>query len=143
MRFAVYHSNDRRGLAVDLGAGFRGLFQDESGYPGGLEQLIGSHADLSLVAGALACGTAIDPEAVQLLPPLPNPGKIICIGLNYVDHSAEVGIALPDYPTVFARFSSSLIGHAAPVAVPRQTIQFDLRGRACCHYRPRRPEHFS
>jgi 2-keto-4-pentenoate hydratase/2-oxohepta-3-ene-1,7-dioic acid hydratase in catechol pathway len=128
MRFAVYHSNDRRGLAVDLGAGFRGLFQDETGYPGDLDQLIGSHADLSRAARALARGTAIDPEAVQLLPPLPNPGKIICIGLNYADHSAEVGIALPDYPTVFIRFSSSLIGHAAPVSVPRQSIQFDYEG---------------
>jgi acylpyruvate hydrolase len=128
MRFAAYHSNDRRGLAVDLGAGFRGLFQDETGYPGDLEQLIGSQTDLSLAARALARGTAINPEAVQLLPPLPNPGKIICIGLNYADHSAEVGIALPDYPTVFARFSSSLIGHAAPVAVPRQSIQLDYEG---------------
>lgn len=128
MRFAVYHINDRRGLVVDLGAGFRGLFQDETGYPGDLEQLIGGHADLSLAARALARTTATDPEAVHLLPPLPTPGKIICIGLNYVDHSAEVGIALPDYPTVFARFSSSLIGHAAPVAVSRQSIQFDYEG---------------
>jgi acylpyruvate hydrolase len=108
--------------------GFGGLFQDETGCPSDLEQLIGGHADLSLAARALACGTAIDPEAVQLLLPLPNPGKIICIGLNYVDHSAEVGIALPDYPTVFAHFSSSLTGQAAPAAVPRQSIQFDYEG---------------
>lgn len=65
MRFAVYHSNDRRGLAVDLGAGFRGLFQDETGYPGDLEQLIGSHADLSLAAGALARGTVTMPSRIS------------------------------------------------------------------------------
>jgi acylpyruvate hydrolase len=85
MRFAAYCRNDRRGLAVDLGAGFRGLFQDEAGYPGDLQQLIGSPADLRLAAGALARGTAIDPEAVQFLPPLPNPRKIICIGLPAED----------------------------------------------------------
>jgi acylpyruvate hydrolase len=128
MCLAVYHCDDRRGLAVDLGGGFGGMFQDETGCPSDLEQLIGGHADLSLAARASACGTAIDPEAVQLLPPLPNPGKIIYVGLDYVDHSAEVGIALPDYPTVVAHFSSSLTGHAAPVAVPRQSIQFDYEG---------------
>jgi acylpyruvate hydrolase len=128
MRFAAFHSNGRPGLAVDLAAGLRGLFQDESGYPGDLEQLISRHGDLSLAAKALARGAHIDPETVQFLPPLPNPGKIICIGLNYADHSAEVGIALPDYPTVFARFSSSLIGHETSVAVPRQSIQFDYEG---------------
>jgi 2-keto-4-pentenoate hydratase/2-oxohepta-3-ene-1,7-dioic acid hydratase in catechol pathway len=58
--------------------------------------LVASEADLSQAAPALAAGSLIDTDAVQLLPPFPSPGKIICIGLNYVDHSAEVGIALPD-----------------------------------------------
>jgi 2-keto-4-pentenoate hydratase/2-oxohepta-3-ene-1,7-dioic acid hydratase in catechol pathway len=73
-------------------------------------------------------GQPINIDAVQFLPPFPNPGKIICIGLNYVDHSAEVGIALPAYPTVFARFASSLIGHGAPIPMPRQSTQLDYEG---------------
>jgi acylpyruvate hydrolase len=128
MRFAVYAQHGRHGLAVDLGAGFRGLFQDEAGYPQDLHRLVASEADLSLPARTLAAGRTIDLDAVQLLPPFPSPGKIICIGLNYVDHSTEVGIALPDYPTIFARFSSSLVGHGAPVHVPRQSTQLDYEG---------------
>jgi 2-keto-4-pentenoate hydratase/2-oxohepta-3-ene-1,7-dioic acid hydratase in catechol pathway len=128
MRFAVYLLNGRRGLAVDLGAGFRGLFRDEPGYPGDLDHLLAHQADLLAAAKALNLGQPINIDAVQLLPPFPNPGKIICIGLNYVDHSAEVGIALPAYPTVFARFASSLIGHGAPIPMPRQSTQLDYEG---------------
>jgi acylpyruvate hydrolase len=128
MRFAVYVLNGRRGLSVDLGEGFRGLFRDESGYPGDLDHLVADQAELHRAAKALSSGQPINVDAVQLLPPLPNPGKVICLGLNYVDHSAEVGIALPDYPTVFARFASSLIGHGAPIPMPSQSTQLDYEG---------------
>jgi acylpyruvate hydrolase len=128
MRFAVYVLNGRRGLAADIGEGFRGLFRDEPGYPGDLDRLVANEAELSAAAKALALGPLISIDAVQLLPPFPNPGKIICIGLNYVDHSAEVGLALPDYPTVFGRFASSLIGHGAPIPMPRQSPQLDYEG---------------
>jgi 2-keto-4-pentenoate hydratase/2-oxohepta-3-ene-1,7-dioic acid hydratase in catechol pathway len=128
MRFAVYVLNGHRGLAVDSAEGFRGLFQYERGYPGDLDHLIASQADLSAAASALQAGQPISLETARLLPPFPDPGKIICIGLNYVDHSAEVGMALPQYPVVFARFSSSLIGHLSPVVMPRQSIQLDYEG---------------
>jgi acylpyruvate hydrolase len=128
MRFAVYVLNGRRGLAVDLGAGFRGLFRDESGYPGDLDHLVADQAALHQAAKALSSGQPVNVDAVQLLPPFPNPGKIICLGLNYIDHSAEVGIPVPDYPTVFARFASSLIGHGAPIPMPSQSTQLDYEG---------------
>jgi acylpyruvate hydrolase len=128
MRFAVYVLNGRRGLAVDRGEGFRGLFRDEADYPGDLDHLVGNQAALAGAAKALNLGEPISIDAVQLLPPFQNPGKIICLGLNYVDHSAEVGIALPDYPTVFARFASNLIGHGAPIPMPSQSTQLDYEG---------------
>lgn len=128
MRFAVYVLDGRRGLAVDFGEAFRGLFQDEPGYPGDLDHLVANQGDLSAAAKALKLGRPVSIEAVRLLPPFPNPGKIICIGLNYVAHSAEVGIARRDYPEVFARFTSSLIGHGAPIAMPHQSTQLDYEG---------------
>ena len=85
MRFAVYVLNGRRGLAVDIGEGFRGMFRDEPGYPGDLDHLVANQAELSAAANALALGPPISIDAVQLLPPFPNPGKVICIRLNYVD----------------------------------------------------------
>ena len=49
----------------------------------------------------------VDQDAVEVLPPFARPGKIICVGLNYADHSAESGFKQPDYPTLFGRFSSA------------------------------------
>jgi len=63
-----------------------------------------------------------------LLPPLPRPGKIICIGLNYVDHSVESGFEPPTYPTVFTRFANSLVAHGAPIIRPTVSEQLDFEG---------------
>jgi 2-keto-4-pentenoate hydratase/2-oxohepta-3-ene-1,7-dioic acid hydratase in catechol pathway len=63
-----------------------------------------------------------------MLPPLPVPGKIICVGLNYVDHSIESGFVPPDYPTIFTRFASSLVGAGAPIIRPRVSTQLDYEG---------------
>ena len=50
---------------------------------------------------------AVSLSDVTLLPVIPNPQKIICIGVNYADHAAETGQALPPYPTVFAKFANT------------------------------------
>lgn len=65
---------------------------------------------------------------MTLLPPLSNPEKIVCIGLNYKDHSAESGFKQPEYPTVFGRFNSSLIAHGAPILRPAFSEQLDYEG---------------
>lgn len=70
--------------------------------------------------------TAIYPLAqVTLNAPVPRPGKIICIGLNYRDHAAESGQAVPDFPTVFAKYASCVIGPDQPIEIPRVTEQVD------------------
>jgi acylpyruvate hydrolase len=128
MRFAVYEKDGRRGLAVEHGDRLNGLFVDEAGYPGDLETLIANGADFAGVGRALAVGNSIDPDSVHFLPPLSSPGKIVCIGLNYKAHSAEAGFKLPTYPTVFARFTSSLMGHCDPIILPPQSSQLDYEG---------------
>jgi 2-keto-4-pentenoate hydratase/2-oxohepta-3-ene-1,7-dioic acid hydratase in catechol pathway len=55
---------------------------------------------------------------VRLGPPVPDPDKILCIGLNYRAHTDEVAFEAPPEPTVFAKFRNSLIGHEAPIVVP-------------------------
>lgn len=64
-------------------------------------------------------------EELDLLPPVPRPGKILCIGLNYVDHAKESGHAVPDYPAVFMRGPSSLTGHNHPLLRPVCSDRFD------------------
>jgi acylpyruvate hydrolase len=65
-------------------------------------------------------------DAVRLLPPVPRPGKVLCLGLNYADHAAEGGNARPDYPSFFMRGATSLIGHGAPLLRPRASTQLDF-----------------
>jgi acylpyruvate hydrolase len=131
MRFASFRRDGRTGIAAASGihTEFRGLYVGDPGYPGSLSSLIEAGADKLRSAGRdLQAAEVIELSEVELLPPLPAPGKIICIGLNYADHSAESGFKQPDYPTVFGRFNSSLIGHGAPIIRPRVSEQLDYEG---------------
>jgi len=62
---------------------------------------------------------------VRLLAPIPRPGKIICIGLNYRDHAEEGKMTIPDVPTVFAKFSNSIVGPGAPIVLPKNSAKPD------------------
>ncbi|UVK56908.1 fumarylacetoacetate hydrolase family protein [Mesorhizobium sp. AR02] len=98
-------------------------------FPGWLDELIAEGTPALQAAGEkLACGRRIDAKSVEWLPPISRPGKIICVGLNYVDHSIESGFVPPTYPTLFARFSTSLIGHGAAIRRPEASIQLDYEG---------------
>ncbi len=67
-------------------------------------------------------------ESVSLLQPVLRPGKVICLGLNYRDHAAEAGMAIPEYPVLFHKVAGSLIGHNQPVVVPRISSKIDFEG---------------
>ena len=70
----------------------------------------------------------VDLAGVAVLPPLESPGKIICVGLNYVDHATESGMKVPEFPALFARFPSSLIGHGEPLLRPAESVKLDYEG---------------
>jgi len=63
--------------------------------------------------------------SVRLLSPLPRPGKILCVGLNYRDHAIESKMELPKVPAVFTKFSNAVAGHGANVVIPEMTKQAD------------------
>jgi 2-keto-4-pentenoate hydratase/2-oxohepta-3-ene-1,7-dioic acid hydratase in catechol pathway len=63
---------------------------------------------------------------VRLTAPLPRPGKIVCVGLNYHDHCREQSIDPPAYPLLFAKFANAIIDPGAPVHRPRATEMLDL-----------------
>lgn len=64
-------------------------------------------------------------EAVSLLPPIPNPRKIFCVGVNYDEHRAETGRAKADYPTIFTRFADTQVPHGAALIKPSVSEAFD------------------
>lgn len=86
----------------------------------------------ALAAGPLDRATAHGPllplADVTLLPPVPDTGRIFCIGLNYVAHREETGRKPTEQPTVFMRFASSVVGHGALVLSPRESDQLDFEG---------------
>src|ERR1043165_4221423 len=63
--------------------------------------------------------------SVRLLAPVPRPGKLIAIGLNYRDHAAESNMAIPERPVVFSKFTTSVIGPDEPVVLPTTSEQVD------------------
>lgn len=70
----------------------------------------------------------LDLAEVTLLPVVPDPQKIICIGVNYADHIAETNSESPPYPTVFAKFSNALIAHGDPIVLPSASTMPDYEG---------------
>ena len=65
---------------------------------------------------------------LTLLPVIPDPDKIICVGLNYHDHIAETGRTVTEKPVLFPRFAASQVGHLQPLVRPKVSADFDYEG---------------
>ncbi len=77
---------------------------------------------------ALAATGEWDLAAVTLLPTVPNPEKILCVGLNYATHVAETGREQKEHPAIFTRWADSLIADGAPLVRPPESVRFDYEG---------------
>jgi 2-keto-4-pentenoate hydratase/2-oxohepta-3-ene-1,7-dioic acid hydratase in catechol pathway len=125
MRIVNFEMGGVLGIAVDDGSGWHGLTARESGFAGALPDLIAHGADLLRIGRDLLPMPAIDLSAVRILPPVPRPPKILCVGVNYDDHIEESGLKKPTYPEIFARFATSLIAHGEPIRRPRESTALD------------------
>jgi acylpyruvate hydrolase len=125
MRILHFEKDGVPGIAADDGSGWHGLTERESGFPGTLPELIAQGADLLRTCRSLMPLHAIDLNTVRILPPVPKPPKIICVGLNYDDHLSESGLKKPVYPEIFARFATSLIAHGEPIRRPGESSALD------------------
>jgi 2-keto-4-pentenoate hydratase/2-oxohepta-3-ene-1,7-dioic acid hydratase in catechol pathway len=94
--------------------------------PSSVLELIQGGASLLDRVGRAVAGVSARPLAeVTLLAPIPRPPKIVCIGVNYADHAAEAGRALPRWPSVFLKAPSCIIGPGEPIVRPPTTEQLD------------------
>lgn len=82
-------------------------------------------AELGKVVAEASGAALLDAGTLTYRPVVPRPGKIICLGLNYVDHAAEAKYEKPTYPVTFLRTTTSLLGHGEPLVVPRVSEQLD------------------
>jgi 2-keto-4-pentenoate hydratase/2-oxohepta-3-ene-1,7-dioic acid hydratase in catechol pathway len=102
------------------------------------KQLASRYADLRsvLTAGALQeleraakeSAPSYQINEIKFLPVIPNPTKILCVGLNYVSHRTETKRPETKYPSIFTRFADSQVGHEAPVLRPSFSSKFDYEG---------------
>ena len=93
----------------------------------------GTYASLkeAIAADALASlvdGEAFALDAVRLLPVIPDPEKILCVGLNYATHVAETGREQKEHPAIFTRYADSLIAQGEPMVRPPESVRFDYEG---------------
>ncbi|HRR26075.1 MAG TPA: fumarylacetoacetate hydrolase family protein [Acidobacteriota bacterium] len=68
---------------------------------------------------------------VRLLAPIPRPGKIVAVGLNYRDHAQEQGASLPERPILFAKFPTAVVGPYEPIKLPPRSSQVDPEAELC------------
>jgi len=93
-----------------------------------LEALLAQGVDLSTWAVEQEGGQIEAEEGLTFLPPLQRPPKILCVGLNFKDHSKESNFEQPDYPTMFLRLHTSLVAHDDPITRPCISDSLDYEG---------------
>ena len=70
-------------------------------------------------------GCVIERAKIELLAPVPRPGKIICVGLNYRDHAIESKMEIPKSPVIFSKFATSVLAHEGAIVLPTEDAQVD------------------
>jgi 2-keto-4-pentenoate hydratase/2-oxohepta-3-ene-1,7-dioic acid hydratase in catechol pathway len=127
MKLASYVADGKDCFGVVIGDGVVTLNQRLRGYTDLREALAGDAlADIrKTVEGATPDHKLAD---VKLKPPIPNPEKILCAGINYRSHAAETGRELPKQPSMFIRFTDTLVGHDGEMIRPKVSDNFDFEG---------------
>lgn len=117
MKLASFRKDGRSSWGVvdnatiaDVGAVLRHRFVD-------LREMLNA-GTLSEVSKAVAASARYSLDEIEWLPVIPNPAKVLCVGLNYESHRLETGRPESSYPTIFTRFADSQIGHNAPIERP-------------------------
>jgi acylpyruvate hydrolase len=128
MRFAVLLVDGAPTLTVRRGDGYLPLSAVDPSLPRELGALLRARVDLHALAAAVDAAPLdglLDAAEVVYAPPIAEGARVLCLGLNYVDHAKEASFTKPDYPVVFARFASSFVGHDQAMELPAVSSRFD------------------
>ncbi len=110
----------RQGECIDLNAADPRL-------PACPKRFLGLGAEgFAQAAEAVTTGDPVPLEQLKLLPPIPNPEKIICVGLNYADHARESGMDPPSEPVLFNKFPTAVGGEWSPIVLPSLSSEVDF-----------------
>jgi 2-keto-4-pentenoate hydratase/2-oxohepta-3-ene-1,7-dioic acid hydratase in catechol pathway len=123
MRFVTFEHNGHRHAGVASDGHVVSL--KEAGFPDLLSVLRGGTAALQAVEAFTADAPAIPLGSVKLCAPIPDPPKILCMGLNYRDHAEEARLEIPKYPVIFAKYSNTVIGPEDEIVLPKNSRKPD------------------
>jgi acylpyruvate hydrolase len=143
MKFTTFLKDGQPRLGLVDGTSVIDLNAARPDVPADLRAALTAGVDLAAAArAALASGAARLPLAgLELAPLVPEPGKIVCLGLNYYDHAKEGGREKPEYPWFFFRGKSSLMGHGQPGLLPKVSTKFDYEAELAVVIGTRVPRH--
>jgi acylpyruvate hydrolase len=129
MRLLTYARDGGSRFGVEVPGGILDVNAADSRLPASLLAYLYAAEHLRPVLEALAAAPpaayVVPPAGVRYLPPIEAPQKIVCIGLNYRDHAAEVNLPLPTEVTAFAKYANGLIGNGAAIEIPRESDKVD------------------
>lgn len=129
MRIATLLTSAGPRPAVFRGDYYVDLHATDPRQPAGVRALLEGGDDALRAAAAAAAradAVRIPGRSAKLLPPVPDPQKIVCVGLNYRDHAAETGAPIPREPVLFSKFASALIGPDEPIVLPAVSNKVDF-----------------
>jgi 2-keto-4-pentenoate hydratase/2-oxohepta-3-ene-1,7-dioic acid hydratase in catechol pathway len=145
MRFTTYLLDGQPRLGVVTDSGVIDFHSANPAVPTQLRAAL--EAEIDLLAAARRAIDSSAPrqplDALSFAPLLPEPGKTICLGLNYYDHAKEGGREKPDYPWFFLRSKSSLLGHLQPALCPKVSTQLDYEAELAVVIGRRVPRHIA
>ncbi|MBM3980834.1 MAG: fumarylacetoacetate hydrolase family protein [Planctomycetes bacterium] len=128
MKLATIQTPHGPRAALAVADGYIDLHATDRGLPTCMKALLAaSPAIRKAAADTSTCKNAVKyaANAVKLLPPVTNPAKILCIGLNYRDHAIEGNKPIPDEPVIFGKFPNTLIAHGDPIKLPKVAKKVD------------------
>lgn len=128
MRLATILTPHGSRVAVATADGYVDLHGTDPGLPVCVKDLLAAGPAVRRAAAeAAASPRAVRylASSVKLLPPVPDPGKILCIGLNYRDHAIEGNRPIPPEPVLFGKFRNALIAHGEPIVIPKVAQKVD------------------
>jgi 2-keto-4-pentenoate hydratase/2-oxohepta-3-ene-1,7-dioic acid hydratase in catechol pathway len=129
MRLVAFEQDGRAVLGARVGNDVVALEDVVPGLPQDVNLALGAlglPASATALQAKLSAGNKRPLASVKLLPVVPRPGKVVCIGLNYVEHAKEGNNPIPDYPAVFFRGATSLAAPGEALLRPKASEKFDF-----------------
>merc|ERR1719272_1180701 len=121
----------RVGVEVTDGGEIADITKANADIPTDMRSLLSMEGGVAKAKAAVAGAPKIPRDQIRLMAPIYNPEKIICIGMNYVDHCTEQNMPVPTEPVVFSKFASCIVATGDNIMLPEETKELDFEVEMC------------